>query len=166
MSTYLLPLFGKIDLTSLEHYYDAQMEWEDRTISLDLNFEEKTIEASKLDFVKQFIENLSIYDANNKVFMEADFENEEKDTVRLYTEWFLEGLNAEKIAAFVDVQNLEISIQKQFISKLQLVRIGFYPCKEDPYAIFDYSIDEDLTNYLVVIYINSLGQLQDMTIES
>jgi hypothetical protein len=52
------------------------------------------------------------------------------------------------------------------LSKLHLVRVGLYPDSEDEFAIFDYSIGQELTQYLVVINTNEDGEIDYMTMES
>jgi hypothetical protein len=46
-----------------------------------------------------------------------------------------------------------------------LVRIGIYPQSEDFFASFDYSIGMDLTDYLVVIYTDKNGGVEDLVME-
>ena len=55
---------------------------------------------------------------------------------------------------------------KLLLKKLHLVRVGLYPDSEEQFAIFDYSIGKDLTNYLVVINTDENGNLDYMTMES
>jgi len=52
------------------------------------------------------------------------------------------------------------------LTKLKLIRVGLYPTSEDNFAIFDYSIGEEITDYLVVINTDENGQLDYMTMES
>ena len=52
------------------------------------------------------------------------------------------------------------------LKKLHLVRVGLYPDSKDQFAIFDYSIGKELTNYLVVINTDENGNLEYMTMES
>ena len=52
------------------------------------------------------------------------------------------------------------------INALRLVRIGLYPDSDQQFATFDYSIGQELTDYLAVINTDEKGNLVDMTMES
>ena len=52
------------------------------------------------------------------------------------------------------------------MNSLRLVRVGLFPDSEDRFAIFDYSIGRNLTQYLVVINTDENGNLDYMTMES
>ena len=159
MSTYTLPHFGELDLDSLEEYYDTDIEFGGHEVQLDLNFENTSIDPARLEIVKQFIDNLTAYDANNRLAMEKDFE--EGDTVISYLEH-----HQEELATLVESEDTPDEPKKQMLSKLHLVRAGFYPDSEDQFAIFDYSIGKELTQYLVVLFTNEKGELDYMTMES
>jgi hypothetical protein len=44
--------------------------------------------------------------------------------------------------------------------------VGIYPDSEDQFAIFDYSLGQGISNYLVVIYTDENGNLDYMTMDS
>jgi hypothetical protein len=47
-----------------------------------------------------------------------------------------------------------------------MVRVGLYPHDKENFAIFDYSIGTEITNYLVVINTDENGELDYMAMES
>jgi len=56
--------------------------------------------------------------------------------------------------------------KEKLLSVIQLLRIGFYPEKEDAlFAMYDYTIQEELTNDLLVVKISKNDQ-PVVTIES
>lgn len=164
MSTYNLPPFGELDMEALDSYYDADIDFEGRTIQLDLNFEEETIDAKRLDMVQQFITRLSEFNKNNLVSIHEDFDD--GDTVKEYIEHHLEELASEDLGELIDSNNKKISRDLQLLARLQLVRVGLYPGSDEQFATFDYSIGQELTNYLVVLFTNEKGELDYMTMES
>jgi hypothetical protein len=166
MAQYTLPHFGDIDLTNLDEYYDVDITFNDHDFQIDLNFENKTIDAQRLDKVKEFIEKIAELDAKNKVYIEEDYTDEEADTVKTYVQHHLEEIDREALAALVDFENKTIDPEKQLVKQLHLIRMGLYPDSEDQFAIFDYSIGAELTNYLVVINTDEEGNLEYMTMES
>jgi len=163
---YTLPFFGQLDLANLEEYYDVEIEFEGKTIEIDLNFEDTSIEAKRMDKAVKFIEAISEFDKKNKKYIEKDFKDEEGYTVRDYINHHLQDISREELAGLVDFDNKSVSPEEQMLKQLRLVRMGLYPDNEDQFAIFDYSIGADYTNYLVVINTNEKGKLDYMTMES
>jgi hypothetical protein len=84
MANFKLPHFGVLNPAALEEYYDVDIDFNNKQIQVDLNFENKTIDVERLEMVKRFIENIRIHDLNNKKHIEADFADEDGDTVREY----------------------------------------------------------------------------------
>ena len=165
MAHYSLPLFDEIDLDDLEEYYDAEMEFEGKTISVDLNLGE-SVEVSRLDRVKEFLGSLAEYDRKNKAYIEEDFNNDEGDTVRTYVTHHLENIPEDEMADLLQSDNKMSSPEIQLMKQIRLIGVGFYPDESDQFAVFDYSLGEELTNYLVVININDKGKMDGMTMES
>ena len=78
--------------------------------------------------------------------------------------------NDSKIQIDLNFENKTIiwfnSFSQYCITKLQLVRVGIYPDSTGQFAIFDYSLGQEMTNYLVVINTDENGNLDYMTMES
>lgn len=166
MTEYTLPYFGQINVTKLEEYYDVYIEFKGNEIQIDLNFENKVIDQTKMEIVKTFIENIDKLDKQNKIHIKNDYQNEDYDTVKFYLGHHLEDFEEEYLSNLIDFKNKTISPEIQLLEKLRLVRIGLYPDQKDSFAIFDYSIEPDFTNYLVVIHTDKDGKLDYMTMES
>ncbi len=166
MATIKLPHFGILDPASVKEYYDVDIEFNGSEVEIDLNFEKNSIDVKRLETVKQFIENLRIHDLNNKKYIQQDFDDEDGDTVRFYLNHHLEELASDDIADLVGSNVKSTEQAGRLLNKLQLVRVSLYPDSEDQFAIFDYSIGKELTNYLVVINTDENGNLDYMTMES
>ena len=164
MENYKLPHFGEIKINSLKDYYDVEIEFNGRKIELDLNFEEESIETDKLEIVKKIIDNLSEYNSIAEKALISDFE--EDDTVKDYIEHHLEEIDDIELKQIIDKPIEEISAEKQMLTKLFLKRVGFYPGDEDDFAIFDFTIGEDLTQYIIAITFNEDIEVQYMSMES
>jgi hypothetical protein len=166
MSQYILPHFEPLDLESLDSYYDAQIQYNGNEVDLDLNFWGEPITPARLDLVKNILENLKGFDSKNRQYIDQDFADESADTVKTYLDFHLTELDEEDLARFVDYNN-PITPEQQLINALKLVRVGFYPDEgEDQIAVFDYSLGNDITDHLVVIFINEKGEMDHITMES
>lgn len=166
MANYSLPYFGDLDPKDLEEYYEVEIDFEGQELQIDLNFEDDSIDVKRLDVVKKFMENIPNWDKKNKQYIEEDYASEEGDTVREYIEHHLEEIGKEELSKSMDLGGPEEDTHKQLIKSLRLVRVGLYPDKEGDFAVFDYSIGPELTQYLVVINTDENGNLDYMTLES
>lgn len=166
MAEYALPYFGNLPTENLEEYYDVDIELNGNEIQVDLNFEHQTVDTLILDKVKNFIEKLEKFDKLNKTYILDDYNDEDGDTVKFYLEHHLEEVDKEELTKLVNFDDTISEPEQQLLSKLKLVRVGLYPDNEDNFAIFDYSIGKDITNYLVVINTDENGQLDYMIMES
>lgn len=166
MAEYTLPHFGKLPTENLEEYYDVDIEFNGNEIQIDLNFEDKTIDTSTMDKVKNFIGNIDKFDKLNKTYIHNDYSDEDGDTVKFYLEHHLEEISKDEISILINFDDITTEPEQQLLTKLKLVRVGLYPHDEDNFAIFDYTIGCELTDYLVVIKTDENGQLDYMTMES
>jgi hypothetical protein len=166
MTTITIPHFGPIDPASLDDYYDTEIDFNGISIQIDLNFGSKTIDPKRLETVKAFIDNIRVHDINNKKYIDNDYNDEDGDTVKFYLEHHLDELGETELATLIDRNSKSTEHQKQLKNKLHLVRVGIYPEGEDQFATFDYTIGQDITNYLIVIDTDENGNLVYMTMES
>jgi hypothetical protein len=166
MASFTLPFFGSVDTDSVDEYYDIEINFQGRQVQLDLNFESNKIDVKRLEKVKTFIANLDQYDANNKNAIEQDYQDEDCDTTKTYVEWHLKELDEEDLSALINFDDTSISPEIQLLKKLHLVRLGLYPDSEEKFAVFDYSINKDITDDLVVVFTDENGTLDHMTMES
>jgi hypothetical protein len=166
MASIKLPHFGTLDSESLEEYSDVDIEFNGSEVQIDLNFENDSIAIERLELTKRFIENLRIHDLNNKKYIINDLNDAGSDNVRFYLQHHLEELATDDLADLIGDDVKTEDKAKLLMNKLHLVRVGLYPDSEDQFAIFDYSIGKELTNYLVVINTDENGNLDYMTVES
>jgi len=166
MANYSLSHFGDIDPENLEEYYDVDIDFDGHKIQIDLNFEDIHIDSKRLDIAKRFIDNISEFDKQNKKYIEQDYADEDGDTVRTYVEHHLEDMDKDELSGLVDFDNAVTSPEIQLMNSLRLKRVGLYPDEESHFAVFDYSIGRELTQYLVVINIDENGNLDYLTMES
>lgn len=166
MATITLPHFGPLDPASLDEYYDTEIGFNGVRIQIDLNFGNKTIDPDRLETVKGFIDNIRIHDINNKKYIDKDYNDDDGDTVKSYLQHHLGELGENELSALIDFNSKSTEHEKQLLKKLHLVRVGIYPEGEDQFAIFDYSIGQKITDYLVVIATDENGNPDYMTLES
>lgn len=166
MKEYTLPHFGNLATENLDEYYDVNIEFDGDEIEIDLNFENKTIDTITMDKVKNFIENIEKHNKLNHTYIVNDYNDEDGDTVRSYLEYHLEEVEKEELSDLINFDDKTTEPELQLLKNLKLVRIGLYPDNEDNFAIFDYSIGVEITDYVVVVNTDENGKLDYMAMES
>ncbi|MFN8242844.1 MAG: DUF2004 domain-containing protein [Ferruginibacter sp.] len=166
MAKYTLPCFGQLDTENLEEYYDTVIRYNNSEVSIDLNFCDTRVDPGRLEIAKKFIEQIGDFDLKNKQYIEQDYRDEDADTVREYVAHHLEELGDDELDALIDPSNKKLNKEEQLVKRLSLVRMGLYPDSDDQFAIFDYSIGPDITQYLVVLFTDEFGNLDYITMES
>lgn len=166
MAEYTLPYFGQISTDNIEEYYDVNIDFNGREIQIDLNFESETTNGEKLNQIKNYLENIEVYNRLAKNYILEDYHNEEGDTIKFYVEHHLEEVEEDELSTIINFDDSTVEPEQQLLTKLELVRIGLYPDNEEGFAILDYSIGKEITNYLVVINTDQNGQLDYMAMES
>ena len=168
MTDYSLPYFGQINLNALNEYYDAVIDLNDKNVKLDINFDKTTIEKFSMDKIKPFIENIGNFDKQNKSYIDKDFNDENGDTVKEYVTFHVEELGDEFLEQ-INIDSNQIDKEQQFLTKLHLTRVGLYPdgkYNTSYFAVFDYTVNKDLTNQLIVVKTDDKGNLDHLSWES
>lgn len=163
MDTYQLPFFGTVNLSSGEGCFGGEITLEGRNVALDFNVSMETTKAT-LEVVSQFV-----YDVVDKVKIARDemkksLENDED--VADYLQHHVEELSMEELSEMIDLSKDESSYKQQLCSCFYLKRIGFYPDNEDEFVVLDYTINDELTDYLISVYFDSKGQFSYLSMES
>ena len=161
-----LPFFGPINTSSVEEYYESDFQHNARTVTVDLNFENNTIDETRLITVKKFLQNIPNWLIRNKSYILDSLNDDDDDTVREYAEYLREVLETDVLARLIRIDAEPEDQIAQIAEKLHLVRIGLYPDSGGQFAIFDYSIGQDMVDYLLVINTDENGVLEYMTMES
>lgn len=159
-----IPNFGELDLNSLEKYYKEQFKFNKRDLKLDLNFNKTEISEDRIQIVINVLNNLN--NILNQVwkYIEQDFE-EGKD-VNEYIEFHFEELFEDELKDLLKNADKSLTLKEQFLSLINLKRIGFYPEEKDEFVIFDFVIDKEISQYLLVVKLNDQLQLDHITMES
>jgi hypothetical protein len=135
-----------------------------RTVELDINFENSTIEGAKLDIIEAFIADLPALERLGKAVIRQDYTS--GDTVKEYIKHHFEELPENDVKELLKASDPGLPKEEQMLSLLKLKRAGFYPDNEDNFVTLDFTINEELTQYLVVVELTSRGELSYVTMES
>lgn len=174
MQTLILPYFGKISEEAIQLFSDKEEQFileidtqlNGYEITMDIDAEDNGVSIEQLLKIKSFLENLPTFEKAIKQYIKNDFMAKNNEDIQLYIHHHLEEFDIDTLAEIIDIQQDKSTFPKQMLEKLNCVRVGFYPNEADNFAIFDYSLSTDLTNYLLVIMTNENGNIVDVTMES
>jgi len=159
--------FEKTNFKNLSDEYIAQViETNQNKIRIDLNFENKNPSDDELETFSGFLFQLENIIQQNEIRIQKDFESPEENTVREYISHHLNEIPKIEINKFINKNDKTKSDKEKLFQKLKLVRIGIYPLENSYYSIFDYTIGENYTQYLISIQIDKTGKIIDITMES
>ncbi|MFK8102328.1 MAG: DUF2004 domain-containing protein [Saprospiraceae bacterium] len=153
MNTYTSPFFGEINLDKVKEDYDAEFQYDNRTLAIDINFENKGgAIKDRLTEIDAFLKNLAKYETEISAFINLDFKNE--GVTKEYIKHHAEELDAAELDALVDRGNKELSIEEQLLSKLYIHSVGFYPDNNFS-AILDCRINHKVSDEILVVVIEN-----------
>jgi hypothetical protein len=179
-----VPYFGEFDIDNLDEVYDGVFTYKDNTVVLDcwfliwINDSEKRftqISETQLNQLIETLNNLPALIAITESAYKSDFEKSGQ-TTESYVNDHLEDLDTDVLETLLVNADKTLPKSRQLLSKLHLVRLGFYPFNPDKFLVFDYKIgkhctlcdspEEEITNQLLVVVINDKKEIVHITAES
>lgn len=168
MNDIKLPFFDNINLDQVEEYYSIDnIEIGNTKLQIDLNFKNTKIDVTIAYKLKEFLENLNEYRLLARTYVNTDFNNEDGQ-VKEFIHFHLDELGEvllNKLQIESDASNKEMLA----LEKLQLVRLGFYPDAKynaTYFCVFDFKIDNELSDQIIAVKTNENGELDHIAWES
>ena len=153
------------DPTDELNEWESEIPWLDDTIGVDITFDGAAMDQRTLDRVGRYLTDLVAFDQNARAAMRMEV-NVDESAVRVYLEHHLDDPDLIRPVLGLDADSVVST--DAFVGALRLLRVGLYVGTEisQHEAIFDYSIDPDGTQYLVVVRFDAHGRVDDICIES
>lgn len=155
--------FGEVEISSPLETTEGTVAIDNHQIELDLNFHDGVPKHDWVEEYENYIKDLQQHKTDVEAAIRADYED--GGDVKEYADFHLEELDAsviEKVLAGTDASK---SKEERLLSVLKLVRIGFYPGDEN-YAVWDYTIGREVTDFLVVVNTDNTGKINYVTWEN
>lgn len=159
-----LPFFNELDSDNLTDYYEVDVDIEQNKVQLDVNFEEKTINPDKLLILKSYLDSPQAIINIAKEAIINNFANGED--VKEFLTFHIDELNQNDLGNLLKQADKTLSLEEQILSVLKLRRIGFYPYDNDEFAILDFVLDEEISQYILVVKLNNNKTVDNITMES
>jgi len=165
MKKYQSKYFGEINLTNgSDNYIDCELDFDNKIILIELELEEENIDQIKIQDIDHFLDKFRVnYEAIksklnsmlNQVGFVRDYISIIKDDFEDQIEELIDGIDS--------YQNID----EKLLSKLYICRLKFLTTDDrNRFAIIDFTIDEEITNDLLVIGIRKDSEIVYTFIES
>lgn len=154
--------FKNVDFNT--DYLETTIEFQNREIELDINTDVVLGKDSWVKEYEEYISKLEVFKEKIDKEIIKDFENNgiTKEWVDFHLEELGEAIEEEGLLKECDKK---LSLDRQVLSIIKLRRIGIYPEYED-YAIWDYILDDEISDEILVIVTDKNGEIVDITWES
>ena len=154
--------FKNVDFNS--DYLETTIELQNREIQLDINSDAVLGENNWVKEYEEYISKLETFKEKIDKEIIKNFENNglTKEWVNFHLEELGEAIEEEGL---LKECNKKLSLDRQVLSIIKLRRIGIYPEYED-YAIWDYILDDEISDEILVIVTDKDGEIVDITWES
>jgi hypothetical protein len=154
-----LPYFGEIAIKPTRDY-DTEISLGDYSIPSDLNFYEEVVDKATLIEIELILNVLPTFIDKSEEILIADYHK--GGVVKDYIEHHLEVMEKAELEELLKNVNKEEETENQLLSVMKIVRIGFYPDEDSHYAVFDFSIGTDETDYRITIRYNNVGNFDSL----
>jgi hypothetical protein len=167
MPIFEVPVVGEIDFPrGTGGYWQFELPMRGGDVEVDINAGDETFTKAMLEEVKVFISDALRFDEIARDVFRADHAEKPEGAVGTYLSHHAEELGEKdllRIFGIADPDDLDI---EQLLDALRLKRIGLYPGSDGNRAVFDYTIDEEATDYLLVVEFDAEGEVAALSLES
>ncbi|HUH73150.1 MAG TPA: DUF2004 domain-containing protein [Chitinophagales bacterium] len=165
MNQQKLSFFGDIDLDQVKSEYISNLKFEESNIALNLNiFENDTVTPEIIEKADVFLK--AIEDTIRRVYKYLLDDYESEGETYGYIQHHIDNLEPEEIINILGKHTPDVDQNDDLVGKLKLNRIAVFPEDDDEFAVFDFTIGRDYTDYVMAIYTDRDGNLIDLGIES
>lgn len=157
--------FGEIDFNKAEEEYTIyDYDLNGSKIWFDLIFENETVSESLIPDITAFITRIPELTATIKAKIIEDYQTGE--IVKGYINHHFEECPPEELTEIgINTDQPEQAIKDEMARNIHLKRIGIY-AEDETFCVFDYTLSEEITQYLVVVNTNKQGEIEEIVIES
>ena len=143
--------FGEIDDENLAEWYETTTQLHNREIDISMTFlsEKRIVDNDIFEKIDLYIDNLVENEQEIYSLLKEDYNQEgvTKEYIDIQTKY----LESDDISMLIKNADSKLSKEEKLLSMVKLLQIVFYPDKEDNmFAVYDYTIDEELTDDLLV----------------
>ena len=167
MATFDIPSVGAVEFPAgTNGHWQFELPLRSGDVPVDINLGGDELTRELFDEIKVFIAEAVRFDEIARAAFKDDYVANSEGSTGTYLSHHAEELGEDdrlKIFGVTDPDDLSID---HLLEALQLKRIGLYPGSEDYSAVFDYTIDEEATDYILAVEFDGDGELFGISMDS
>ncbi|MEU6019740.1 DUF2004 domain-containing protein, partial [Streptomyces sp. NPDC047515] len=145
------PAFGQLTPGGEDPCWESRIEWSGHTLRLDLTISDPHVRLELLDGAARIAADVGEFDRLARVAIRQDYDQDaESSEFGLYMHHHLDEFDHAELSQLFGVDHPDLVDVDRFAASLYLRRIGLSPDDPERYAVFDYTIGDALTDYLLV----------------
>jgi hypothetical protein len=162
MSSFQLPSTGILEFPD-----DTDGHWEFEilvgvdTVKVDINTDADKMTAKMFNRVKTFLVDASRFESLARSAVRADYADDTEGSSCLYLSHHAEEFSTEERLKYFGSEIPDGLGGDQLQKAIHLKRIGLYPDSDDHIAVFDFTIDEDATDYVLAVQFDEAAHRQE-----
>jgi hypothetical protein len=161
-----IPNIGVVELApSPDGSWEFECIISERRVLLDVNVHRSELTRAEADQIPQFLDIASQFDARAHDAFSAALLTAPDNAVTRYARYHVAEIPAEELSASLGLTDPRELSPAYLTHALTLQRIGLYPEQNDQYAVFDYSIDPTLTDYVLAVTFTRAGEIVAVAME-
>jgi Protein of unknown function (DUF2004) len=160
------PILGKLD-PARPGSWNATLMFSGREITIDLSIDRPGLTEQDLQGLPQQPADLVALDraARDAILSDADPDDDDA-AFSLYISHHESELPVAELQRLFGTEEPSVADPEAMLARLMLVRVGLHPEHEDRFIVFDYSIDPDVTNYVLSVSFDGGGEPIAVDVES
>ncbi len=167
MPTFDIPSVGAVDFpTGTNGYWEFELPMRGGQVPVDINAGGDTFTKSMLEKITNFISDAARFDEIARDAFKADFAEKPEGSTGTYLSHHAEELGKEDLLKIFGTEDPDDLTVEHLLDALQLKRIGLYPGSDDYSAVFDYTIDEEATDYILALEFDQDGAVFGISMDS
>jgi len=167
MPTLDVPVVGPIEFPNgTGGYWKFDLPMRSGDVPVDINVEGDTFTRAMLDEIKEFIADATRFDEIARDAFKAEYAEKPEGTIAAYLSHHAEELSEKQLLKIFGVADTDELTIEHLLDALQLKRIGLYPGSDDLTAVFDYTIDEEATDYMLAMEFDRDGEVFGISMDS
>jgi len=165
--TFELPVVGATEFpVGKGGYWQFDLPMRGGDVPVDINVGSDAFTKDMLAEIAVFISDAARFDEIARDALKAEFTDKPEGTVGTYLSHHAEELGEKDLLRIFGIEDPDDLDINHLLEALQLKRIGLYPGSDGYSAVFDYTIDEDATDYILVVEFDSDEELYGISMDS
>lgn len=167
MTSFDIPVVGPVDFPkAADGYWQFELPMRGGDVPVDINADGEVFTREMLEEIKGFISDAARFDEIARDAFRTEFTDKPEGTVGTYLSHHAEELSEKELLKIFGVEDPDDLGIDHLLDALQLKRIGLYPGAEDFVAVFDFTIDDEATDYLLAVEFDRDGEVFGISMDS